>query len=155
MLSNRSLSSPQCRFLLAKCCYDLEKFAEAEAAVLGGYYKQLKNLDEIVSQFGDEASFALQIVAKIYYKMTKTQKGNEAHRLALKLNPFLWHSFEELCNTGEKVDANKIFQLDKLENLSTCIGSTPLSHFAQESELIVSSNCNVQNPPAANNCNIV
>lgn len=154
LLMNRSLSSPQCRFLLAKCCYDLEKFAEAEAAIQGGYYKQLKNFDEIVSQFGDEACFALQIIAKIYYKMTRTAKGNEAHKLALKLNPFLWHSFEELCNTGEKVDANKIFQLDRLESLSTCIGSVSvsLSHCREEGELIVPSG-NVQNTPTSNVCN--
>jgi anaphase-promoting complex subunit 3 len=152
LLSKRSLSSPQCRFLLAKCCYDLEKYAEAEAAIVGGYYKQLKNFEEIVNQFGDQACFSLQIIAKICYQMTRTVKGNDAHKLALKLNPFLWHSFEELCNTGEKIDANKIFQLDKLDNLSTCIGSTPISNCTQEQDLIVPNN-NAPITPASNNCN--
>ncbi|CAB0034258.1 unnamed protein product [Trichogramma brassicae] len=154
LLSKRSLSSPQCRFLLAKCCYDLEKYAEAEAAIIGGYYKQLKNFDEIINQFGDEACFSLQILAKIYYKMTRTAKGNEAHKLALKLNPFLWHSFEELCNTGEKVDASKVFQLDKLDSLSTCIGSAPVSYCMQEQpDLIIPSNNNTPNTPTPNICN--
>ena len=151
LLSKRSLSSPQCRFLLAKCCYDLEKYAQAEAAIVGGYYKTIKNFDEIVSQFGDEACFSLQIIAKIYYKMTRTSKANEAHKLALKLNPFLWHSYEELCNSGENIDANKIFQLDKLDSLSTCIGSSPVSFSTQEPDLIVPNN-NTPNTPA-NNCN--
>ncbi|XP_014206704.1 cell division cycle protein 27 homolog isoform X2 [Copidosoma floridanum] len=153
LLSKRSLSSPQCRFLLAKCCYDLEKYAEAEAAIIGGYFKQLKNFDEIVAQFGDEACFCLQILAKVCYKMTRTAKGNEAHKLALKLNPFLWHSFEELCNTGEKVDAGKIFQLDKLDSLSTCIGSAPITLNIQEPELIVP-NTSAPNTPTSYNLNI-
>ncbi|OXU22808.1 hypothetical protein TSAR_004612 [Trichomalopsis sarcophagae] len=153
LLSKRSLTSPQCKFLLAKCCYDLGMYAEAEAAIVGGYYKQVKNFDEIVTQFGDEACFSLQIIAKICYKMTRTTKGNEAHRLALKLNPFLWHSFEEVCNTGEKIDAKKIFQLDKLDNLSTCIGSTPVSYYTPEPDLIVSSN-NAPITPTTNNVQI-
>lgn len=150
LLSKRSLTSSQCKFLLGKCCYDLGMYAEAEAAIVGGYYKQIKNFDEIVTQFGDEACFSLQIIAKICYKMTRTTKGNEAHKLALKLNPFLWHSFEEVCNTGEKVDAKKIFQLDKLDNLSTCIGSTPVSYYTPEPDLIVPSN-NAPITPTPNN----
>ncbi|KAJ8687753.1 hypothetical protein QAD02_023547 [Eretmocerus hayati] len=153
LLSKRSPNSPQCRFLLAKCFYDLGKYAEAEAAILGGYYKQMKNFDEVVSQFGDEACFCLQILAKVYYKLTSVTRGNEAHKLALKLNPFLWNSFEEICNSGEKIDANKIFQLDKLDSLASCIGSTTGSYCtAPEPELIVP-NTNPANTPTSNNCN--
>ncbi|XP_012284910.1 cell division cycle protein 27 homolog [Orussus abietinus] len=146
LLSKKSPSSSQCRFLLAKCSYDLEKYAEAEAAVTGGYYKQLKSLDEIVTQFGDQACFSLQIIAKIYYKMMRTAKGNEAHKLALKLNPFLWHSFEELCNVGEKVDPNKIFQLEKLDSFAMCHGTTPILNYVAEPDLIVPSNANLPTP---------
>ncbi|XP_046434803.1 cell division cycle protein 27 homolog [Neodiprion pinetum] len=142
LLTKKAPSSSQCRFLLAKCCYDLEKYAEAEAAIIGGYYKQLKNLDEIVTQFGDQACFSLQIIAKIYYRMMRTAKGSEAHKLALKLNPFLWHSFEELCNVGEKVDPAKTFQLDKLDSFATCHGTTPILNYANEPDLIT---------PVANN----
>lgn len=113
------------------------RYAEAEAAIIGGYYKQLKNLEEIITQFGEHACFSLQIIAKIYYKMMRTAKGNDAHKLALKLNPFLWHSFEELCNVGEVVDPAKIFQLDKLDNFSMCHGSISTSNYAAESDLIV------------------
>lgn len=131
LLSKKAPGTSQCRFLLAKCCYDLEKYAEAEAAIVGGYYKQLKNLEDIVTQFGDQACFSLQIIAKIYYKMMRTSKANEAHKLALKLNPFLWHSFEELCNVGEKIDPVKIFQLDKLDNFAMCHGTHQLNYVSE------------------------
>ncbi|KAK0180246.1 hypothetical protein PV327_005911 [Microctonus hyperodae] len=150
LLSKKSPSSSQCRFLLAKCCYDLEKYAEAEAAIVGDYYKQLKNLEEIVAQFDDQACFSLQIIAKIYYKMTRTSKANEAHKLALKLNPFLWHSFEELCNVGEKIDPAKIFQLDKIDNFAMCHGTTQLNYIT-EPEIIINNSNNNPSTPIANN----
>ncbi|CAK9823846.1 Cell division cycle protein 27 homolog [Anthophora retusa] len=153
LLSKKAPNSAQCRFLLAKCCYDLEKYAEAEAAIIGGYYKQLKNLEEIATQFGEHACFSLQIIAKIYYKMMRTAKGNDAHKLALKLNPFLWHSFEELCNVGEIVDPTKIFQLDKLDNFVMCHGSTPTPTYVTESDLIVPVN-NSNGTPTTNGISV-
>ncbi|XP_015183720.1 PREDICTED: cell division cycle protein 27 homolog isoform X5 [Polistes dominula] len=152
LLSKKAPSSAQCRFLLAKCCYDLEKFAEAEAAIIGGYYKQLKSLEEITAQFGEQACFSLQIIAKIYYKMMRTAKGNEAHKLALKMNPFLWHSFEELCNVGEKVDPGKIFNLDKLDNFAMCHGVTPILSYIPEPDFIVPVN-NSNSAPTSNGTN--
>ncbi|KAH0954146.1 hypothetical protein HN011_012141 [Eciton burchellii] len=152
LLSQKAPISAQCRFLLAKCCYDLEKYAETEAAIIGGYYKQLKNLEEIITQFGEQACFSLQIIAKIYYKMMRTARGNEAHKLALKLNPFLWHSFEELCNVGEKVDPAKVFQLDKLDSFAMCHGNTATFNVA-EPDLIVPGN-NANSTPISNGTNI-
>ncbi|XP_031830400.1 cell division cycle protein 27 isoform X2 [Nomia melanderi] len=153
LLSKKAPSSAQCRFLLAKCCYDLEKYAEAEAAIIGGYYKQLKNLEEIVTQFGEHACFSLQIIAKIYYKMMRTTKGNDAHKLALKLNPFLWHSFEELCNVGEVVEPAKVFQLDKLDNFTMCHGSVSVPPYASDSDLIVPTN-NLSGTPTMNGISV-
>ncbi|XP_033221326.1 cell division cycle protein 27 homolog isoform X2 [Belonocnema kinseyi] len=152
LLSKKTPTSPQCRFLLAKCCYDLEKYADAEAAIIGGYYKQVKSLDEIVTQFGDEACFCLQVMAKIYYKTMKTVRANDAHRLALKLNPFLWHSFEELCNVGEKVDPTKVFQLEKLDSFSMCHGSMPIVNYVSDPDLALPVNPNTTTPtPNSNN----
>ena len=33
----------------------------------------------------------------------------EFHKKCLRLNPFLWSSFEALCNFGEKVEPSKYF----------------------------------------------
>lgn len=85
--------------------------------------------------------------------MMRTAKGNDAHKLALKLNPFLWHSFEELCNVGESVDPTKVFQLDKLDNFSMCHGSTPAPNYTSESDLIVPPN-NLNSTPTMNGTNM-
>lgn len=132
----------------------IPRYAEAEAAIIGGYYKQLKNLEEIITQFGEQACFSLQIIAKIYYKMMRTARGNEAHKLALKLNPFLWHSFEELCNVGEKVDPAKVFQLDKLDSFAMCHGTMSTLNYVTDMtpDLIVTGNN--ANTPISNGTNM-
>lgn len=130
----------------------IPRYAEAEAAIIGGYYKQLKNLEEIITQFGEQACFSLQIIAKIYYKMMRTARGNEAHKLALKLNPFLWHSFEELCNVGEKVDPTKVFQLDKLDSFAMCHGTVSTLNYVTEPDFIVPGNN--ANTPMSNGTNM-
>ena len=38
------------------------------------------------------------------------------HKKSLRLNPFLWSSFEALCNFGEKVDPQKYFTLNSALN---------------------------------------
>ena len=60
--------------------------------------------EDIVFNFQDAASFALQILAKIFSKTERVPKANEADRKALKLNPLLWNSFEALCQRGEFPD---------------------------------------------------
>lgn len=47
----------------------------------------------------------------------------EANRRALKLNPFLWQSFADLCNRGHKPDPNQVFQFSNNDTFSTCQGS--------------------------------
>lgn len=50
----------------------------------------------------------------------------EADKMALRLNPFLWSSYESLCNKGEFVSPDKIFDLEHVENLAHCQGVNPL-----------------------------
>lgn len=44
----------------------------------------------------------------------------EASNKALKLNPFLWTSFTELCHHNENPDPNTIFQINSTEVFQTC-----------------------------------
>jgi anaphase-promoting complex subunit 3 len=45
--------------------------------------------------------------------------ANEASRKAVKLNPFLWQSFADLCNRGDKPDPNAIFQMTSTDIFQT------------------------------------
>ncbi|KAK4876512.1 hypothetical protein RN001_009018 [Aquatica leii] len=116
VLKNRPESSPQCRYLLGNCAYEMQKYSEAEEALLGNSLSSSSSFDNIITNFGEQASFVLFLLAKILVKTERLVKAAEAFRKALKLNPFLWSCFVELCNLGEKPNPNSIFQLTGIEN---------------------------------------
>jgi anaphase-promoting complex subunit 3 len=63
--------------------------------------------------------------------------ANECCRASLKQNPFLWHSFAELCNRGERPNAKEIFQItndDLISQLERQLWNTPAPEFNISSE---------------------
>lgn len=63
------------------------------------------------------------LIAKVAMKTERKGKAIEAFKRALKLNPFMWSCFEQLCNLGDKPNPNTTFQLSGLENLLMCHGT--------------------------------
>ncbi|KAE8743770.1 hypothetical protein FOCC_FOCC009601 [Frankliniella occidentalis] len=126
VLRGKGASCPQCRFLLAKCCMDLQKLSEAESVLTGGDILNSKALEKVVADFGDQAPFALQLLGKICSQTERGTCAAEAYSKALILNPFLWQSFAELCHRGEKPDPQKSFQVQHLDSFAMCHGSNPV-----------------------------
>ncbi|CAF3338451.1 unnamed protein product [Rotaria socialis] len=108
LLRNSSIEHvPAAKLLLAKCCFDTEKLHEAESILVGGSLSiNTLALDDFVHDHGDQAAFALQLLAKVCEKSDRHQKASECYRKSLKHNPFLWSSFEALCRLGERVDTS-------------------------------------------------
>lgn len=117
----------QLRFLMARCCFDLGRLEEAETVLTGGNVMHPKTIDELVTEYGEMAGFALQLLGLICARTERLQRAGEAFKRSLKLNPFLWNSFVALCDQGDKSDPSKIFKLDSLESFSSCHGSTVLT----------------------------
>lgn len=126
VLKSKGCRSSQCRFLYARCCVDLKKFSEAEFSITGNSIAKGKNLDDIVTEFGDFSSFVVQLLGHICYKTSRFAKAADAYRKSLKLNPFLWSSYESLVNLGDKPDPTKVFNISNVEHLSMCHGTNPL-----------------------------
>lgn len=127
---------------------------EAENALRGNIDNTQKSLEEMVLEFGDIAGFALQLLGKICMKTERKSSAAEAFKKALKLNPFLWTCFVEVCNRGDKPDATKIFQLNSLDSLNTCYGVsicdievTPIENSNVQQEHIINSH-NYHNTPS-------
>ncbi|CAF3459439.1 unnamed protein product [Rotaria sp. Silwood1] len=108
LLRNSSIEHlPTAKLLLAKCCFDMDKLHEAESILVGNCLSiNTLVLDDFVNGHGDHAAFALQLLAKVCEKSDRHQKASECYRKSLKLNPFLWSSFEALCRLGERVDTS-------------------------------------------------
>ncbi|CAF1365172.1 unnamed protein product [Adineta steineri] len=108
LLRNSSIEHvPNAKLLLAKCCFDIEKLHEAESVLIGNSSSiTTLALDDFINDHGDQAAFALQLLAKVCEKSDRHQKASECYRKSLKINPFLWSSFEALCRLGERVDTS-------------------------------------------------
>ncbi|CAF0987814.1 unnamed protein product [Rotaria sp. Silwood1] len=108
LLRNSSIEHvPSAKLLLAKCCFDTDKLHEAEAILVGNCSSiNTLGLDDFINDHGDQGAFALQLLAKVCEKSDRHQKASECYRKSLKLNPFLWSSFEALCRLGERVDTS-------------------------------------------------
>ncbi|CAF3821508.1 unnamed protein product [Rotaria magnacalcarata] len=108
LLRNSSIEHvPNAKLLLAKCCFDTEKLHEAESILVGNCSSiSALGLDDFINDHGDQAAYALQLLAKVCEKSDRNQKASECYRKSLKLNPFLWSSFEALCRLGERVDTS-------------------------------------------------
>uniref|UniRef100_A0A4W3GFU1 Cell division cycle protein 27 homolog n=1 Tax=Callorhinchus milii TaxID=7868 RepID=A0A4W3GFU1_CALMI len=119
LLKTHSCTSPQCKYLLAKCCVDLNKLAEGEQILAGGILNKQKSHDDIVTEFGDSACFTLSLLGHIYCKTDRMAKGSECYQKSLSLNPFLWSPFESLCEIGEKPDPEQTFKLTSLQNFTS------------------------------------
>lgn len=107
------------------------------------------NLDIVVSEFGEQAPYALQLLAKIYIITERKSKAADALRKALSINPFMWISFAILCNMGEKVDPHSIFQIN---NTEFSFGVSTFVNLVSNSENI--SFVNSKYPVNANNANV-
>lgn len=105
------------------------------------------NLDIVASEFGEQAPYALQLLAKIYNITERRSKATEAHRKSLSLNPFMWKSFTSLCNMGEKIDPHQVFQIN---NTEFTFGVTTLVNLVSNSENISFVNSNIPNNTSIN-----
>ncbi|XP_014674932.1 PREDICTED: cell division cycle protein 27 homolog [Priapulus caudatus] len=121
LLQTRGCPTAQCRYLMAKCCMDMDKLSKAESWLMGGNLLRSKNsYEDLINEYGDAACFSLSLLGKIYSKTERVAKAAEQLKRSLKLNPFLWSSYEQLCNLGEKPDPAKVFQLSNLQTFSSC-----------------------------------
>lgn len=77
-------------------------------------------MDEICKEFGEVACFALQLVSKVCNQTERHTIAAEANKRALQLNPFLWHSFADLCNRGHNPDPTAIFKFHSTDIFATC-----------------------------------
>lgn len=133
MLRTQGCRSPQCRLLFGRCCVDLKKYCEAEQTLLSsftraeskGQPKADVTVEELVSEYGDSASFVAQLLGFVSVKTERLSRAIDFYCKSLTLNPFLWSSFQSLVQLGHKVDPEKVFNVSNVD-LNLCYGSNPL-----------------------------
>ncbi|TRY61025.1 hypothetical protein TCAL_09134 [Tigriopus californicus] len=153
LLTTNGVKKSENRFLLAKCAWDLKKLSEAESVLQGDALDPRKELsgEDFVGEFGESASFALQLLARVYGQTERRQRASEADRKALRMNPFLWKCFESLCQRGDFPDPNQVFSVKHLENFSQCLGVNGILNavntITSNSPVVHGSSVNVSHAP--------
>lgn len=133
VLSRSTCVTAPNRLLLARCCLDLKKYSEAEETLLSPFSEKAKNStsssavseEELSRFYGESSSFVWQMLAMISAKTERQKRASEYYVRSLKLNPFLWTSFESLVHMGFDVDSDKVFNLSGVD-FNMCHGSNPL-----------------------------
>ena len=103
--------STRCRFLFAKTCFELDRFAECEKALLFTPALQSGFVDTLANEYPDCASSVFHLLGCVCMKTERLVKAVEYFSKSLKLNPFQWSSYGKLCDLGQKLDPGKIFAL--------------------------------------------
>ena len=99
---NIGLTSESCRYLHAVCCMELGKFTEAEGVLV-------PNDDE--GEIPNGAA-GVHLLAKIYQLSNRSSAAVEKFQAALRLDPLMWCSFEEMCSLSPGSDAQEYLQMD-------------------------------------------
>mmetsp|Transcript_46567 Transcript_46567/g.98819 ORF Transcript_46567/g.98819 Transcript_46567/m.98819 type:complete len:882 (-) Transcript_46567:263-2908(-) len=122
---DRERTRSSARYLLAKCCYDLNLYSEAEETLLrhcresfaravnegGGTVNGVKirgNRGEAMDAWivqttpcpVPNGSAGLHLLGNICRRTNRRQRAIEYYRLSLKMDPLMWTSYEALCELG-------------------------------------------------------
>ncbi|XP_076811435.1 cell division cycle protein 27 homolog isoform X2 [Clavelina lepadiformis] len=119
LLEKHSFHQSECKLLYAQACWDLDEYAKAEQALVGGSVKIrciYNIMSNVQAEFGESACFALSLLGKIYQKTDRTDWAERCLTKSLKLNPFLWTSFEMMCEAGKKPNPDDLFNVSSMQN---------------------------------------
>lgn len=102
LLKYRGTRTAETKYLFAKCCEDVDRYAEAEMAV-----------EESSSSSGPESStpFIRKLLGRIYSKTNRLVQSVDAHKQTLDTNPLLVSSLSALNTLGDSS-----VQIDELFN---------------------------------------
>lgn len=133
------IKSPNCHFLLAKCCFFLGKTQEAinllTSPILNKNGNRMHSIEDLKMIYGDLSSFVAQILGQLFYKLENFKLSAYYFTLSLKINPFLWHSYTKLLQIDpSKVDVEKLFNIDNVDFKYSC-GTNPLINLFNSSEM--------------------
>lgn len=96
----------------------LFSYSEAESILCNNKtLKGAKDLNDMCKDYGELSGFVMQLLSKICKHTERPALANECCKSSLKQNPFLWQSFVDLCNRGERPNPKEIFEIHSDELL--------------------------------------
>ncbi|KAH9286063.1 Cell division cycle protein 27 -like protein [Echinococcus granulosus] len=118
LLNSNTFSSSKIRYLLSKCYFDCDMLTEAENSLLESECSS-KSLIDTLLDFGEQACYAFLLLGDVYKLQSNFQKAQMCYKECLKLNPFMWTAFENLCSISEFIDPDEVFKVNPSLGLFT------------------------------------
>ncbi len=143
----RSSSEPENRYLYAVCASELNQLEEAERALLSGssgylgplltqYERECNSRDPVGARnfvqkvmCVPNGAAGLALLGTLCRKANRKEHARICFEMSLLLDPFLWSSFQELCEMGFESHARSFFQAE-----SALIESEPAATENMEAE---------------------
>mmetsp|Transcript_23768 Transcript_23768/g.35092 ORF Transcript_23768/g.35092 Transcript_23768/m.35092 type:complete len:787 (-) Transcript_23768:511-2871(-) len=106
------LASSEILYLKALCCYELDEYALAEEALLRqvrqecrkGSHLDTTSMNEYIVNTSPcpipNGAVGVQLLAKVCAKSNRKHRAIVYYKMSLNLDPFLWTSWEALCDHG-------------------------------------------------------
>ena len=113
------------RYKFAVSCNKINRYKDAERALLGGEPGKIKNYEGVAN-----GSYGLYLLGVVCEKQTRYADAKDYYVKALEANPTLWSAYEKLGKLGDHINPNKIFSDLKLKNYESIQNrkpNTPLS----------------------------
>ncbi|KAG0674314.1 anaphase-promoting complex subunit cdc27, partial [Pichia californica] len=114
-----------CSYIFAKCCKELECENEGIRALLRTMNQWEGKIDGI-SNSGNlipDSIACYMLLAKLYSAVGDVPRASMHYSQILKLNPFIFEAFEELCRMGVQVKIDSIYKNTSFQNNSNTTGA--------------------------------
>lgn len=112
LLKKSHSTTPKCRLLFAQCCLKLNRLSEGEQIIVNtstdGSLAAIEN--SITAEFQEISGICLSTLATIYRRCHRLEHAVYFYRASLKRNPYLWSSYANLCQAGEKDSPDDYFK---------------------------------------------
>ncbi|KAJ3053725.1 hypothetical protein HK097_003533 [Rhizophlyctis rosea] len=96
----QQLNYPPARFLYARCCFELDRLADAERALQTLVEQAKYGLDKVSGPWLGktlEISQVQFLLGKVQRRMSNFVKAKQSFDAAFNLDPLLWSAFQNLC----------------------------------------------------------
>ncbi|RHY37721.1 hypothetical protein DYB25_008820 [Aphanomyces astaci] len=108
MTSNQGILSAHNRYLLALCCFEADRLSDAENALIPSTSTR-RSTGEGATKDVPNGAAGLYLLGRVHRRLHRTDQAIECFTESLKLDPFLWSSFENLCELGSQASASLFF----------------------------------------------
>ena len=124
----RSRNAPhKSRFLMARCYFALDKNQEAEDVLLQGTgIGTGESLEADLKSYSENVpggAYGLNLLGKICRKTNRSEQAVLYLSQSLQLNPYLWSSFEILCDLGHSASPSLYFDENRGERVASSLQS--------------------------------